>query len=231
MEKTLIIAEAGVNNNGSLETAYRMVDAAKAAGADIVKFQTARPEKLISRFAEKAAYQKRTTGADESQLDMVRKLMMPFDDFAPLKAYCEETGIEFLSTPFDSDSIDFLRELGMKRWKIPSGEITNYPYLVRIAKIGEPVILSTGMSDLEEVRTAMDLLREHGAGEITLLHCTTEYPAPLKEVNLLAMKTMRDEFDCPVGYSDHTQGMEIPVASSKFRTMSSTLYPIPVPRL
>lgn len=210
---TLIIAEAGVNNNGSLELACRMVDAAKAAGADIVKFQTAKPESLISRFAEKAEYQKATTDANESQLEMVRKLMMPYDDFYPLKAYCDKAGIEFLSTPFDLDSIVFLQELGCKRWKIPSGEITNLPYLIKIAETGKPVILSTGMSYMEEVEAAVRLLRENGAGDITLLHCTTEYPAPVAEVNLRAMITMKEQIGCPVGYSDHTRGIEIPVAA------------------
>lgn len=211
---TLIIAEAGVNNNGSLELAYRMVDAAKNAGADIVKFQTARPENLTSRYAEKADYQKATTGANESQLEMVRKLMMPYEDFVSLKHYCEKVGIEFLSTAFDVESVGFLHALGCHRWKVPSGEITNYPYLVRVASLGEQVILSTGMSSMEEVQTAVTLLKENGAGEIILLHCTTEYPAPFEEVNLRAMLTIEEKTGCSVGYSDHTLGIEIPVAAA-----------------
>lgn len=214
MNKVLIIAEAGVNYNGSLELAYKMVDEAKKAGADIVKFQTGVPEKVMSKYAEKAEYQKKNTGkAEESQLDMVRKLMLKFEEFVPLKKYCELSGIKFLSTPFDLSSIDFLEELGCDMWKIPSGEITNLPYLLRIAKTGKPIIMSTGMSTLEEVREALNVLKENGAGEITLLHCTTEYPAPLKDVNLKAMLTLKDTFGCKVGYSDHTPGIEVPVAA------------------
>ncbi len=214
MDKVLVIAEAGVNYNGSLDLAYQMVDEAKKAGADIVKFQTGVPEKVMSRFAEKAEYQKKNTGKkDESQLDMVRKLMLKFDEFVPLKQYCEKTGIKFLSTPFDLSSIDFLNDLGCDIWKVPSGEITNLPYLVRIAKTGKPVIMSTGMSTLDEVRAALNLLKENGAGKVTLLHCTTEYPAPYKDVNLKAMLTLRSAFNCDVGYSDHTPGIEIPVAA------------------
>ena len=213
MEKVLIIAEAGVNHNGSLELAYELVDKAKEAGADIVKFQTGIPEKLISRFAEKAQYQKETTGDDESQLDMIRKLMLGFDEFVLLKEYCEKKDIRFLSTPFDLSSIEFLDGLGVSFWKIPSGEITNLPYLIKVAKTGKDVILSTGMSTLHEVEDAIDLLNDNGAGNITLLHCTTEYPAPYTDVNLMAMKTMRDRFGLDVGYSDHTVGIEIPIAA------------------
>ena len=213
MGKVLIIAEAGVNYNGSLELAYKMVDKAKEAGADIVKFQTGVPEKVMSKYAEKADYQKKTTGEGESQLDMVRKLMLKFDEFIPLKKYCEEQGIKFLSTPFDLSSIEFLNELGCDLWKIPSGEITNLPYLVKVAKTGKDIILSTGMSTLNEVEDALKLLKDKGAGSITLLHCTTEYPAPYADVNLRAMQTMRDQFGLDVGYSDHTPGIEIPVAA------------------
>ncbi len=213
MSKVLIIAEAGVNYNGSLELAYKMVDEAKKAGVDIVKFQTGVPEKVMSKFAEKAEYQKKTTGSDESQLDMVRKLMLKFEEFVPLKKYCEEKHIRFLSTPFDLSSIDFLNELGCDLWKIPSGEITNLPYLLRIANTGKDIILSTGMSTLEEVEIAIKVLKDNGAGNITLLHCTTEYPAPFEDVNLRAMKTMRDKFGLDVGYSDHTTGIEIPIAA------------------
>lgn len=212
--KVLIIAEAGVNHNGSLELAMKMADEAKASGADIVKFQTGIPEKVISRFAEKADYQKKTTGSSESQLDMVRKLMLKFDDFIRLKHHCEEIGIKFLSTPFDLDSIDFLDKLGCELWKIPSGEITNLPYLLRIARTKKPILLSTGMSTLEEVRQAMNILTSNGSGTITLLHCTTEYPAPFTDINLKAMLTMRNEFACEVGYSDHTPGIEAAIAAA-----------------
>ena len=213
MDKVLIIAEAGVNYNGSLDLAYKMVDAAKKAGADIVKFQTGIPEKVMSRFAEKADYQKKTTGEHESQLEMVRKLMLKLDDFIPLKKYCEDREIKFLSTPFDLSSIDFLDELGCNMWKIPSGEITNLPYLLRIAKTNKQVIMSTGMSTREDVAAALDVLKKNGSGEVTLLHCTTEYPAPFSDVNLKAMNTLREQFHCKVGYSDHTLGIEIPIAA------------------
>lgn len=212
-DKILIIAEAGVNNNGSLEMAYRMVDAAKAAGADIVKFQTGKPENVVSRFAEKAAYQKQTTGGQESQLDMVRKLMMPFEAFVPLKAYCEKKQIGFLSTPFDIDSIHFLNDL-QSYWKVPSGEITNLPYLLEIAKTHKPVILSTGMADMAEVKAAVQVLQDNGAGEITLLHCNTQYPTPFEDVNLRAMTTLQAELCLPVGFSDHTPGIEVPIAAA-----------------
>ena len=214
MDKVLIIAEAGVNYNGSLELAYKMVDEAKKAGADIVKFQTGIPDKVMSRFAEKAEYQKKNTGkSEESQLDMVRKLMLKFEEFIPLKKYCEDSDIKFLSTPFDISSIEFLDKLGCDMWKIPSGEITNYPYLVSVAKTRKPIIMSTGMSTLIEVREALNVLKENGAREVSLLHCTTEYPAPLNDVNLKAMQTLKDTFSCKVGYSDHTLGIEIPVAA------------------
>lgn len=213
MSKTLIIAEAGVNFNGSFEIACKMVDKAKEAGVDIVKFQTFVPEKLMSRYAQKAEYQKKTTGADESQLEMIRKLMLTFEEFVRLKEYCEKVGIRFLSTPFDLESIDFLEKLGCDLWKIPSGEITNYPYLVKIAETGKEIILSTGMCTMEEVAAAVEVLKKHGADKLTLLHCTTEYPAPIAEVNLRAMQTMKDAFGLEVGYSDHTVGIEVPIAA------------------
>ena len=211
---TTIIAEVGVNHNGSMELAKQMVDEIVSCGADIVKFQTAVPEKLVSRFAEKAEYQKRETGEDESQLEMLRKLLLPLEAFVELKEYCDAAGVEFLSTPFDLESIEFLDRLGMKRWKIPSGEITNLPYLIRIAKTGKPVILSTGMCEMQEIHDAVDVLRQYGCGELTILHCTTEYPAPKEEVNLMAMESIRKEFGAPVGYSDHTEGMEISIAAA-----------------
>lgn len=214
MNKVLVIAEAGVNHNGSLDLAMQMVDAAKRAGADIIKFQTAKPEALISKYAEKAAYQKENTGEDESQLDMVRKIMLRYEDFIPLKRYCEQQEIKFLSTPFDLDSIDFLKDLGCDIWKIPSGEITNLPYLEKIARTHKPVIMSTGMATMDEIQDAMKVLKDAGAGEVTLLHCTTQYPTPFDDVNLKAMISLRNQFGCEVGYSDHTKGITIPIAAT-----------------
>ena len=211
--KTLIIAEAGVNHNGNFELAKKLVDKAVEGGADIVKFQTCKAENVISRYADKAEYQKVTTGEADSQLEMVRKLMLRYEQYGQLKEYCDEKGIEFLSTAFDLPSVDYLHSIGMKRWKIPSGEITNLPLLIKIAELHEPIIMSTGMSELSEVADAVRTLIEHGASDITLLHCTTEYPAPYEDVNLKAMETMRDAFDLPIGYSDHTRGLEIPVAA------------------
>ena len=210
----LIIAEAGVNHNGNLDLALKMVDEAKRAGADIVKFQTAIPEKVISKYADKAEYQKKTTGNEESQLEMCKRIHLKLSDYDIIKKYCEEVGIEFLSTPFDLESIDYLEKLGMRLWKIPSGEITNLPYLIKIAKTGRPVIMSTGMAELNEVEEAVNVLKENGVGEITLLHCTTEYPAPFESVNLRAMNTLREKFETEVGYSDHTVGFEAAVAAA-----------------
>ena len=211
--KTLIIAEAGVNHNGNFELAKQLVDKAVEAGADIVKFQTCKAENVISRYADKAEYQKETTGVNDSQLDMVRKLMLTYEEYGQLKEYCDQKGITFLSTAFDLPSVDYLHSIGMKLWKIPSGEITNLPLLIKIAKLHEPIIMSTGMSELSEVEDAVKVLKENGASDITLLHCTTEYPAPYEDVNLKAMDTMRNNFGLPVGYSDHTKGIEVPVAA------------------
>lgn len=208
-----IIAEAGVNHNGSMELAKKMVAAAKEAGADYVKFQTFIPEKLVSGDAKKADYQRETTGAGESQLEMLQKLALTQQDFVELQRYCVKTGIGFLSTPFDLESLDFLNTLPMDFWKIPSGEITNYPYLVRIAQTGKKIVMSTGMCEMEEIHEALAVLEENGAGEVTLLHCNTEYPTPYEDVNLLAMLQMREVFDRPVGYSDHTRGIEVPIAA------------------
>ncbi len=213
MSRILVIAEAGVNHNGNLELAKKMVDTAKACGADIIKFQTAKLDSLVSKSARMAEYQKKNTGLDESQKDMLRKLLLPFEDFVELAEYCKKVGIQFLSTPFDIESIHFLNKL-QDLWKIPSGEITNYPYLVEIAKTGKKVILSSGMADMEEVRQAVKLLEENGSGDITILHCTTEYPAPVESVNLNVMETLRKSFGYPVGYSDHTQGIEIDLAAA-----------------
>lgn len=209
----VIIAEAGVNHNGSLKLAKQMIEEAARAGADYIKFQTFKPEKLVSKYAQKADYQKKTTGNNESQLQMLEKLALSYDDFVELKKYCEQIGIGFLSTPFDEDSIRFLDSLDMDFWKIPSGEITNYPYLVQIAQTGRDIVLSTGMCEMDEIADAMKVLKENGAGNISLLHCNTEYPTPYEDVNLLAMKQMRTAFKKQVGYSDHTVGIEVPIAA------------------
>ncbi len=213
MHRTYIIAEAGVNHNGSPELAKKLIDKAKEAGVDCVKFQTFNPRKLTTKSADKADYQVKNTNNDEKQLDMLDKLALSQKVFVDLKEYCEEKGIEFLSTPFDFESIDFLDNLGVSFWKVPSGEITNYPYLVKIAQTRRDIVLSTGMASMEEVEAAYKLLKDKGSGEITLLHCTTEYPAPIEDVNLKAMLSMKEKFGCKVGYSDHTKGIEIPVAA------------------
>lgn len=207
-----IIAEAGVNHNGSFEIACRLVDAAKRAGVDCIKFQTFRSENLVAKGAQKAEYQKGTTG-DGSQADMLKKLELSYDAFVALKRYCDDVGICFLSTPFDFESIRFLDGIDMPFWKIPSGEVTNYPYLVALARTGKPIVMSTGMCELSEVRQAIDVLRDNGAGQIRLLHCNTEYPTPFEDVNLRAMQALRDAFGCEVGYSDHTRGIEAPIAA------------------
>lgn len=211
----IIIAEAGVNHNGDIRHARRMIHEAKLAGADYVKFQTAVPELVISAFAPKAEYQKETTGSGESQLEMCRNIHLPLEAYAELKELCDREGIGFMSTPFDLVSIDCLSSLGMDYWKIPSGEITNLPYLQKIAAFGQNVILSTGMSSLEEVENAVRILEEGGTSrsKIFLLHCTTQYPAPLESVNLRAMDAL-SLLDCAgVGYSDHTVGTEVAVAA------------------
>jgi N,N'-diacetyllegionaminate synthase len=208
-----IIAEAGVNHNGNGEIAKQMIDAAIDFGADAIKFQTFKSEHVISKYAQKAEYQKETTNADESQLEMVKSLELTYDEFRELKNSCDERGILFLSTPFDLASVDFLQSIDVSMWKIPSGEITNLPYLIKIAQKGKPIILSTGMSTLAEVRTTVEILKHNGSGEITILHCNTEYPTPYGDVNLMAMLTMREELGLKVGYSDHTPGIEVPIAA------------------
>ena len=207
-----IIAEAGVNHNGDINLAYQLVDAAKAAGVDCIKFQTFKSENLVSHTAQKADYQKAATG-DSSQQDMLKQLELSFDQFVRLKKYCDEKGICFLSTPFDFESIEFLDSIDMPFWKIPSGEVTNYPYLVALAKTGKPVVMSTGMCEMREIEDAIRVLRENGTSEIKLLHCNTEYPTPYEDVNLRAMKTLGDAFGVEVGYSDHTKGIEVPIAA------------------
>lgn len=212
MARTMIIAEAGVNHNGKLTLAKQLVRTAKECGADVVKFQTFHIDRMVSKYAQMAEYQKKNTGMVESQKEMLRKLSLSKEEFLFLADYCKEVDIQFLSTPFDIDSIHFLTHL-QDMWKIPSGEITNYPYLVEIARTGKDVILSTGMSTLEEVDAARTVLRDNGTGKITLLHCTTNYPTPMDEVNLKAMITLRDHFGCDIGYSDHTLGIEVPIAA------------------
>lgn len=209
----LIIAEAGVNHNGSIILAKELISKAKYAGADIIKFQTFISENVVSKYAPKAEYQNNNTKTDESQLEMVKKLELSFDDFTELHNYCKEIGIEFLSTAFDFESIDFLNQLGMQVWKIPSGEITNLPYLVKIAKLNKKVILSTGMSTMKEIEEAVNILKDNGASEIVILHCTTEYPTPYEDVNLNAMLAIKEKFGYDVGYSDHTMGIEVPISA------------------
>lgn len=209
-----IIAEAGVNHNGDFELAKKMIEVAKESGVDAIKFQTYQAEKLVTVKSKKAEYQQKNTVNTESQLEMLKKLQLSHNEFAELKNYCKTIGIEFLSAPFDLESIDFLYQLEIGRWKIPSGEITNLPYLIKVAKTQLPVILSTGMATLQEVAEAVDVLKKYGSTEIALLHCTTEYPAPFDEINLKAMLTMREEFKLPIGYSDHTMGIEIPIAAA-----------------
>lgn len=212
MNKTLIIAEAGVNHNGDLNIAKRLVEKAKNAGADIVKFQTFDPNQLASKKAEMAKYQKDNLGVDDSQLSMLRKLALNYDSFIELSVYCKKIGIKFLSTPFDIQSISFLDNL-QDIWKIPSGEITNYPYLVEIAKTKKSVILSTGMSTLDEIDAALKVLKDNGSSDISILHCNTQYPTPYSDVNLKALHTLKNKFGLKVGYSDHTQGIEVPIAA------------------
>lgn len=210
----LIIAEAGVNHNGSLELAKKMALVAKECGADVVKYQTAVPELVISKFAQKAEYQKRETGAEESQLEMVRRIHFGFAEHKELKEYCDSIGIQYLSAAFDLPSIAFLASLDLPMCKIPSGEITNLPYLEAIGKTKKPVILSTGMSTLPEIEDALTVLEDNGCPGVTILHCNTEYPTPYEDANLLAMLELNDQFGLPVGLSDHTPGWECDVAAA-----------------
>ena len=209
-----IIAEAGVNHNGSLEMAKEMARVAKACGADIVKYQTAVPELVVSKFAEKAEYQKQTTDAAESQLEMIRKLHFSFEAHRELKEYCDSIGIQYLSAAFDIPSVRFLGTLNLPLLKIPSGEITNLPYLEEVAKLHTPVLLSTGMSNLNEITDALAVLDEGGCPEATVLHCNTQYPTPYEDANLTAMLELFEQFGLPVGLSDHTPGWECDVAAT-----------------
>lgn len=210
-----IIAEAGLNHNGSFENALEMIQVAKDSGADAVKFQTAVPELVMTKDASKAKYQTQSTGKNESQLEMIKKIHLPLDAYEKLQAECNKLEIEFMSTAFDEVSIELLKNLQLKRYKIPSGEITCLPFLRRIGSIGKPVIMSTGMSTLQEIKDAMDVLLTVGLNkdEISVLHCNTEYPTPMEDVNLQAMLTIKDELGVSVGYSDHTLGIEIPIAA------------------
>lgn len=216
MRHTIIIAEAGVNHNGSVERAKEMVVVAKNCGVDYIKFQTGKPNLVASKFAIMADYQKKNlNNIEESQQDMLKKIDLDFCEFNGLKDYCDKKQVQFMSTPFDLEAIDILRPLQMDYMKIPSGEITNYPYLKKIAKLNTPVILSTGMSTLGEIEDALNLLVSNGLQEnhISLLHCNTEYPTPYEDVNLNAMLTLKQCFGLRVGYSDHTKGIEVPIAA------------------
>jgi N-acetylneuraminate synthase/N,N'-diacetyllegionaminate synthase len=208
-----IIAEAGVNHNGQLDLALKLCDAAKEAGVDAVKFQTWKTENIVTAQARQAAYQTENTGVEESQYDMLKKLELSYDHFRYIQDYCKKIGIDFLSTPDEEESLEFLVNLGLPLIKVGSGEVTNIPYLRKIGSRKKPVILSTGMSNLAQVATAYDTLLKAGAPSVALLHCTTNYPCPVDEVNLKAMCTLRDAFKCQVGYSDHTMGLEVPVAA------------------
>ena len=209
----LIIAEAGINHNGNLTLAKKMVDKAKEAEADYVKFQTFIPEKLVSPYAPKAEYQKKASGKELTQLQMLEKLALRQSDFVELQKYCIKKGIGFISTPFDLESIEFLEQLNMDFWKVPSGEITNLPYLEKIGKTGRKVVMSSGMCEMFEIKKAIDILERNGTKQIAVLHCNTEYPTPFADVNLFAMQQMKKVFAKPIGYSDHTLGTEISIAA------------------
>jgi N,N'-diacetyllegionaminate synthase len=213
--KTLIIAEAGVNHNGDLQMARRLVDVAAEAGADFVKFQTFKADRLVTRQAAKADYQRQLTADDDSQYDMIRRLELTPEMHVELIGHCASQGIRFLSTGFDIESLDLLAGFDMPIFKVPSGEITNLPYLQHVGRLGKPVILSTGMADMAEIRAALEALEEAGTSRqaITVLHCNTEYPTPMRDVNLRAMLGIRDAFGVQVGYSDHTAGIEVSLAA------------------
>ena len=215
MKKVIIIAEAGVNHNADINMAKQLIDAAAESGADYVKFQTAVPHLVVTKEGNMADYQIQNIGKKESQLEMTKKIHLPLSDFEYLAKYAQEKKIKFASTPFDLLSVDFLNKLNMDFFKIPSGEITNYPYLVKIAKIGIPIILSTGMATITEIKDAVKVLIDNGVSKdkITILHCNTEYPTPMEDVNLKAMLHIQRELGVSVGYSDHTLGIEVPIAA------------------
>ena len=208
-----IIAEAGVNHNGRLDLALKLCDAAKEAGVDAVKFQTWKTEKIVTKSAAKAAYQEENTGCDQSQFEMLKELELSYSDFEKINDYCKKIGVQFLSTPDEEESLDFLCSMNLPFVKIGSGEVTNIPYLRVIGSKHQKVVISTGMSTLADVEKAYNTLIESGAPEVALLHCTTNYPCPYDEVNLQAMQTMKAAFKCQVGYSDHTMGIEVPIAA------------------
>ena len=216
MNRIIIIAEAGVNHNGKLKLAYKLVDVAKECGADFIKFQTSIPKLHVSKFAKKANYQIKNWQKKGNQLQMLQKLSLTYNDFKKLKKYCKKKKIEFLSTPFDLKSIDFLKSLNMKYFKIPSGEITNLPYLIKVAKLKKKVILSTGMANMLEIKQALKILISNGTlkKNITVLQCNTEYPTPLKDANVRAMLTIKKKFKVNIGYSDHTEGIESSLAAA-----------------
>lgn len=214
MKRVFVIAEAGVNHNGSLQIAKRLIDAAVEAGVDAVKFQTWKTELIVTKVAKQAAYQVESTGIEESQFEMLKKLELTYANFRELKSYCDSKNITFMSTPDEIESAEFLSEL-QAIFKIGSGEMTNLPYLRFVGRLGKELILSTGMADLGEIEDALDVLMQAGTpkDKITILHATTEYPCPIDEVNLRAMQTIREAFGVKVGYSDHTQGIEVPIAA------------------
>lgn len=214
-DKTLIIAEAGVNHNGKIDIAKLLINEAFACGADAIKFQIFKGENIISKYAKKAKYQLKTTNPDENQLEMIKKLELKEEEFLELKNYCDGVGIIFMASVFDIWSIEFLLKIGIKIFKIPSGEITNYPYLKYLGSLNKQIIMSTGMANLGEIEDALDILTSSGTKKenITLMHCITEYPSPYEEVNLNAMITLKEAFKMNVGYSDHTLGIEIPIAA------------------
>lgn len=213
--KVIIIAEAGVNHNGNFDKAVELIEAAAKSGADFVKFQTFKTELNVSKSAKKAAYQEKSTGSEESQYEMVKKLELSFEDFKRLEKECTKNGIGFLSTGFDFPSLDFLETLNPQLYKIPSGEITNLPYLRKIASFKRPIVMSTGMASLSEVKKALEVLTSEGIpkNKITIVHCNTEYPTPMEDVNLKAMNTIGRELGVKIGYSDHTLGIEVPIAA------------------
>lgn len=215
MEKVIIIAEAGVNHNGDVEQAKRLIDVASQAGADFVKFQTFKTNKVITKSAKSAEYQNRNLGTRESQYDMVKRLELSEEAHLELISYCKENGIKFLSTGFDLESLGFLDGVGIPMFKIPSGEITNLPYLRKLANFKKPVVMSTGMSNMEEVRKAYEVLTHSGLEkeQITIVHCNTEYPTPMEDVNLKAMLDIQKQLGTRIGYSDHTMGIEVPIAA------------------